>query len=152
MTDLLLPYVDDDSGPFWEGTGIGELRVRACGDCDLVRFPPRPMCPVCQSTASEWIAVAGTGAVWSFVVPHPPLLPAYAALAPYNVIVVDVALGDPPLPAIAPVRIVGNLVTRPDGPINEVDPATIEIGMPVEVVFPPPIDGFVLPRWVSRRP
>jgi len=151
MTDLLLPYVDDDGAPFWEGTAIGELRVQACGSasCGRVRFPPRPMCPVCQSTSSEWIACPGTGTVWSFVVPHPPLLPAYAELAPYNVIVVEVDL-----PAgrssIAPVRMVGNLVARDDGPINEVDPATIEIGMPVSVVFPPPIDGFVLPRWVSR--
>ena len=26
--------------------------------------------------------------------------------------------------------------------------ADIEIGAPVSVVFPPPVDGFVLPRWV----
>ena len=32
-------------------------------------------------------------------------------------------------------RMVGNLVTGPGGAINEVDPATIEIGEPVRVVF-----------------
>ena len=42
---------------------------------------------------------SGRGTVWSFVVPHPPLLPAYAEQAPYNVIVV--ALGpDEHLPAV----------------------------------------------------
>ena len=32
-------------------------------------------------------------------------------------------------------RMVGNLVASPDGPINEIDPATIRIGDPVRVVF-----------------
>jgi hypothetical protein len=44
-------------------------------------------------------------------------------------------------------RLVGNLVARPDGPINEVDPATIRIGEPVRVVFQQVEDVF-LPRWV----
>ena len=41
---------------------------------------------------------------------------------------------------------VGNLVTGPDGPINEIDPATITIGEPVEVVFSQ-VDDITLPRW-----
>jgi len=32
--------------------------------------------------------------------------------------------------------------------INSVDPATIEIGAPVQVVFDRVSDEFVLPRWV----
>ena len=44
-------------------------------------------------------------------------------------------------------RLVGNLVARPDGPINEVDPATIRIGEPVRVVFQQVEDVF-LPRWM----
>jgi len=47
---------------------------------------------------------------------------------------------------------VGNLVTAPDGDINGVDPATIEIGEPVRVVFSarPRLEGDVvhLPQWV----
>ena len=54
--------------------------------------------------------------------PHPPLLPAFAELAPYNVVVV--ALDEDPA-----LRLVGNLVASPDGPINEIDPATIRIGI-----------------------
>jgi hypothetical protein len=45
-------------------------------------------------------------------------------------------------------RLVGNLVASADGPINEVDPSTIEIGAAVRVVFGPAVDGYVLPRWV----
>jgi uncharacterized OB-fold protein len=47
---------------------------------------------------------------------------------------------------------VGNLVRGPGGDINEVDPATIEIGEPVRVVFTarPRPDGTAvhLPQWV----
>jgi uncharacterized OB-fold protein len=138
---FLLPYVDDDGAPFWEGIAQGELRMQACASCGALRFPPRPMCPKCQSLESTWQVMSGRGTVWSFVVPHPPLLPAYAEVAPYNVIVV--ALDEDPT-----LRLVGNLVADAGGPINGVDPATIEIGEPVRVVFPAPIEDVVLPRWV----
>jgi uncharacterized protein len=142
MDELLLPVADDDaSAPFWEGTRAGELRVQACADCGSLRFPPRPMCPRCQSLAVAWKAMSGRGVIWSFVVPHPPLLPAYAELSPYNVIVV--ALDEDPT-----LRLVGNLVADADAPIDSVDPATIEIGQPVQVVFQPWGDDVVMPQWV----
>jgi hypothetical protein len=47
---------------------------------------------------------------------------------------------------------VGNLVGSADGPLNEIDPESIEIGEPVTVVFSSPVDDglgpVVLPRWV----
>jgi len=99
------------------------------------------MCSACRSLEQRWETVSGRACVWSFVVPHPPLLPAFDPLAPYNVVVV--ALDEDPT-----LRLVGNLVARPDGPINEIDPATITIGMPVRVVFAPAGEGISLPRWV----
>ena len=72
--------------------------------------------------------------------PHPPLLPAYQELAPYAMITVELE-EDPSL------RLVGNLVARPDGPINEIDPATIRIGENVRVVFQP-VGDVALPRWI----
>jgi len=138
---MLLPLVDDDSAPFWEGTRHGLLLMQRCAKCGRLRFPPRPMCPHCRSLESEWQAMSGEGTIWSFVVPHPPLLPAYAELAPYNVIVVTLD-EDPTL------RMVGNLVTSPDGAINQIDPSTIEIGSPVRVVFSEVSEDVVMPRWV----
>jgi len=142
---LLLPLPDEESEGFWEGTAAGELRVQACGACGVLRFPPRVMCPRCQSTERHWRATSGRGSIWSFVVAHPPLLPAYAALAPYPVIVVT--LEEEPV-----LRIVGNLVRRPDGAINEVDPHSIVIGEPVEAAFSPRRrpDGtqLLLPVWL----
>lgn len=137
--DFLLPELDDESAPFWEGCARGELLVQACGACGRWRMPPRPMCPSCRSIDHTWMPTSGRGTVWSFVVPHPPLLPAYQELAPYNVIVVS-------LDEDATIRFVGNLVASPDGPIDEIDPATIAIGEPVEVVFHR-VEPVTLPRW-----
>ncbi len=138
---FLLPDLDDpDSGPFWAGTARGELLVQTCAACGQSRLPPRPMCPACRSLGAEWRRMSGRGAVWSFVVAHPPLLPAYAAFAPYNVI--TVALDEDPT-----LRLVGNLVAAPAAPINSIDPATIRIGEPVRVVFQAVEDVF-LPRWI----
>ena len=140
-TDLMLPDLEDEeSAGFWLGAAEGELRVQTCSACGRRRMPPRPMCPHCRSIEYTWEATSGRGRIWSFVVPHPPLLPAYAELAPYNVIVVE--LDEEPT-----IRFVGNLLARQDGPINEVDPATIAIGEPVTVVFQQVAD-VTIPRWI----
>ncbi|WP_371661760.1 Zn-ribbon domain-containing OB-fold protein [Streptomyces sp. NBC_00280] len=138
---MLTPVVDEDGAPFWGYAAQGELRVQTCADCAEPRFPPRPCCPHCQSFASEWRAVSGRGRVWSYVVPHPPLLPDYAELAPYNVIVVELA--DAPR-----IRLVGNLVTGPDAPLNSLPPERIRIGTRVQVVF----SSAGLPQWILERP
>ncbi len=140
-TGFVLPDLENEDGaPFWEGTARGELLVQACGDCGRLRFPPRPMCPHCRSLVTRWDVMSGRGSIWSFVVAHPPLLPAYAELAPYNVIVVA-------LEEDSTIRMVGNLLASPDGQINEIDPATITIGEPVRVVFQQ-VEDVHLPRWV----
>ncbi len=131
---------DEDARPFWEGTARGELLVQKCSACGHMRIPPRPMCPECQSLSSTWVPLSGRGRVWSFVVVHPPLLPSYAALAPYNVLAVE--LDESPS-----LRLVGNLVESADGPINEIDAHAIEIGEPVRVVFAR-VEDVHLPRWV----
>ncbi len=138
---FVLPDLNsEDSAEFWAGCARGELLVQSCGQCGRWRFPPRPMCPHCQSIEVEWVPVSGRARVWSFVVPHPPLLPAYAELAPYNVIVVALEEDER-------IRMVGNLVEAADGPINAIDPASIAVGEPVRVVFAP-VEDVTLPRWV----
>jgi uncharacterized protein len=140
-TGFLLPNLTEPTAAgFWAGTARGELLVQACAACGTWRMPPRPMCPVCRSTEVRWDATSGRGTIWSFIVPHPPLLPAYSALAPYNVIVV--ALEENPA-----IRFVGNLLASPEGAINEIDPDTIRIGEPVRVVYQQ-VDDVTLPRWV----
>jgi uncharacterized protein len=140
-----LPSDDGESEGFWAGTAAGELRMQECVACGALRFPPRVMCPECQATARSWRPVSGRGSIWSFVVVHPPVLPAYAPYVPFPV--VTVTLAEKP-----DLRLVGNLVSGPGAAINSVDPATIEIGEPVRVVFSararPDGTEVHLPQWV----
>jgi uncharacterized OB-fold protein len=138
---MLTPVVDIDGAPFWEYAARGELRVQTCADCGEPRFPPRPCCPHCRSFDSEWRPLSGRGRIWSYVFPHPPLLPDYAEQAPYNVILVE--------PADAPrIRFVGNLVSEAGARLDSVPADRIRIGARVQVVFTP--EG--LPQWVLERP
>ncbi|TXS31083.1 hypothetical protein EAO71_16755 [Streptomyces sp. ms191] len=69
--------------------------------------------------------------------------PDYAAQAPYNAVVVELAE--------APrIRLVGNVVTAPDAPLDSVDPARLRIGAAVKVAFTE-VDGFTVPRWLLER-
>lgn len=139
--DWLLPPLDEWTRPFWAGCREGELRIQRCSGTGRLVFPPQAFSPFAPRAPLQWTPVSGRGRIWSFVVPHPPLLPAYAAVAPYNVIAV--ALDEDPT-----VRLIGNLVTAAGGAIDEVDPARIRIGDPVRVVFDPLSDEIHLPRWV----
>ncbi|MFZ4586048.1 MAG: Zn-ribbon domain-containing OB-fold protein [Acidimicrobiia bacterium] len=140
-TGFLLPDLNDEDGaPFWAAAADHRLVVQRCARCALRTMPPRPMCPTCRGTEFAWETLSGRGTIWSYVVAHPPLLPAYAEFAPYPV--VTVSIDEDPL-----IRFVGNLVRSSNAPINSVDPATIAIGAPVQVVFTP-VDDVVFPRWM----
>jgi uncharacterized OB-fold protein len=147
MTEgLPLPIVDDPiDAAYWEAARRGQLVVQRCGRYGRRRFPPRPMCPNCQSSDHEWPRVSGEGRIWSFVIPHPPLFPALAKLAPYDVVLVELSEG----PSI---RAVGNLVNSAGGEINEIDAGSIKIGAPVRVVFDRVTEEVPLPRWVLAEP
>ena len=115
-----------------------------CSETKKLIFPPRPFSPWASKPTlhrPEWVKVSGRGTIWSFVVPHAPLLPYYGERAPYNVILVALDV-DPTI------RLVGNLVASEQGRIDEVDPATIESGAPVRAVFQPLDAEFTLARWM----
>ncbi|CAM5635412.1 hypothetical protein GCM10010230_26420 [Streptomyces narbonensis] len=142
---MLTPVTDEDGAPFWEYAARGELRVQACAapDCGELRFPPRPCCPHCHSFDSEWRLMSGRGRIWSYVLPHPPLLPDYAAQPGYNAVLVELA--DAPR-----IRLAGNVVTAPDAPLNSLDPGRLRIGAAVRVAFTE-VDGVTVPRWLLER-
>ena len=132
-----LPQPDEDSAPYWQGCRDGELRMQRCKPCGHLRFPPRPMCPRCQSLASGWVPVSGRGTLYSWVRCHPPLLPAFQQRAPLVVVLVELEEGED-------LRLVGNWL----GPAEE----EIEIGLPVEVVFERVSEEISLPQWQRRAP
>lgn len=131
-----LPQPDEDSAPYWQGCHEGELRIQRCLPCGHLRFPPRPMCPRCQSMKGDWVRVSGRGTVYSFVRCHPPLLPAFQERAPLLVVLVELEEGED-------LRLVGNWLDD--------DPEDVAIGTPVEVAFERVGDGLCLPQWRRRR-
>ncbi len=141
VSEPLLPFVDEDARPFFAAAARGELVVQRCTATGRLVFPPRALSPFAPRAPLAWVPVSGRGVIWSFVVPHPPLLPWFAERAPY--VVLAVALDEDPR-----VRLVGNLVARPGGPIDEVDPSAIRIGARVRACFERLGDEIALPRWL----
>jgi uncharacterized OB-fold protein len=75
--------------------------------------------------------------VWSYVVCHPPVLPAFADHAPYAVVLVELA-EDPGL------RMVGRISDCPQDRLS--------IGLPVQVWFEDVGEGIWLPQWRPVEP
>lgn len=128
-----VPVPSEDSKPYWEAAGRGELKLQRCLDCGAFRFPPAVLCPECSSRSAEWTAVSGRGKVYSYVVFHRAYHPAFAADLPYAVACIELEEGP---------RLLSNVVgVGPDG---------IRCDMPVEVVFEPVSGEISLPKFRPR--
>jgi len=130
--DWTLPAVDDRNREWFES---GSLAVQTCASCGAHQHPPEEICHRCGSMDFTSIGLSPTGVVHSFTVVHYAVHRALAAALPY--VVVIVALDDDPS-----IRVVGNLL--------DVDPATVEIGLPVHAVWEARSDehgDVLLPQW-----
>ncbi|MCR9184189.1 MAG: OB-fold domain-containing protein [Halieaceae bacterium] len=142
IENIPLPETDDPvDAPFWEGTRRGELCIQTCLQCGRMRFPPRPMCPSCQSGASHWQRVSGRGRVWSFAAPSSPLLPAFEKMTPYVVALVE-------LEELPSLRMIGAVLLTAGGEVSGVSAADVHIGAAVNVDFRQYTDDVVMPCWV----
>jgi uncharacterized OB-fold protein len=130
-----IPRPDDATQGYWDAAKRGALEIQCCAACGHRRFPPRPMCPRCRSFEASWAPMSGRGQIYSWVICHPPLLPAFVERAPLAVVLVE--LEDDPS-----IRIVGNLLDIPE--------SEIEIGLPVEVCFEEISPDVTLPQWRRR--
>ncbi|MBK6560984.1 OB-fold domain-containing protein [Candidatus Amarobacter glycogenicus] len=113
-----LPEADETSQEFWDGAMAGKLMLMRCAECGLWRLPSRPHCDGCLSDQFTWEQASGRGAVRTFGVMHQKYHPGWAAIAPYNVTIVELEEG-PRLPT--------NVVGIPNDQIR--------VGMPVIVEF-----------------
>lgn len=113
-----IPEVTPVNQIFWEGTVLGELRLRQCNRCGhLFRFVST-WCSACWSADLGWIRAIGTGKVAAMTVVH---------IAPYS------SMADR-------VPYVLALIELQEGPMmmcNIIDVAVdrVEIGMAVDVIF-----------------
>lgn len=130
-----LPIVDVQSEPFWSACKEGRLLIQKCTDCSTPRFPPTHFCANCQSSAYEWIEASGQGKVFSWIiVNHPVPSDVWGDAVPYAVGLIELAEG---------VRMLSNIV--------ECEHDEIVGDMPVEVVFEPAGDEFILPKFRPVR-
>jgi uncharacterized OB-fold protein len=125
-----VPEFDDQSAAFWEAAARHELVLQRCASCKALRHPPVPMCARCNSFETEWVPASGRARVWSWVVAHKPVLPAFESVAPYSVVVAELEEG---------VRMIGRLLDVPNDEIRE--------GMELVVDFEDVEDGVALPAW-----
>jgi uncharacterized OB-fold protein len=113
-------FPDQFTREYWERTARGELAFQRCAHCTTFRQPPGPICPNCNSFATEWVPVAGRGTVYTYTVVTHAVHPALADTVPFNVVLVE-------FPDAPGVRLVTNLV--------DVAPEELTMGMEVEVVY-----------------
>lgn len=128
MSMRLAPSTSPDTAFFWEGLKEHRLLIQCCKGCEMLRHPPRPMCPSCNSLTWNTVDASGRGTLHSFVMPkHPPL--------PF--------MDDPHIVALVDleedVRLLSNL--------RDVTPEDVVIGMAVEVSFVTFDDDLVLHQF-----
>jgi uncharacterized protein len=92
--------VDADSAWWWAALAEDRLMLPRCDRCERCFFPPQPTCPYCGSSSWQAIESAGTGQVYSWVVIHTALNPAFAGDVPYTIVAVELDEG---------VRVLGRL-------------------------------------------
>lgn len=57
-----------DAEPFWAGIAEGRLMIKRCPSCGQVHFYPRPHCPFCGATHTDWEASSGRATIYSFTI------------------------------------------------------------------------------------
>lgn len=117
---------------FWfDGAAEGKLLIQRCTECQTLRHPPGPSCPVCRSF--EWDTVESTrrATLHSWTVVHHPQDPSFTY--PLAVGLVDLEEG-----------------TRLVADIQGVDLDDLDFGLELEVVFGKHAHDETLPSL--RRP
>lgn len=117
------PPVNDETKPYWDAAYEGKLLVKKCNGCGDYHHYPRTICPFCFSDDTVWTEAAGRGTIYSYSVSRK-----------------------------APVPYVMAYVTLEEGPtmmtsILECDFDSLEIGMPVTVLFQDTGEGTALPMF-----
>jgi uncharacterized protein len=108
----------------------GELRFQWCTSCHTWVHPARETCRRGLEHSLEWRRSTGLGHVFTFIVTHRALSPAFVDV-PYATVVIETEEG---------VRLVSEMAG--------IATTDIDIGLPVEAIFGPPTRPYV--RFVPR--
>jgi uncharacterized OB-fold protein/acyl dehydratase len=124
---MMRPASSKDTKFFWDGVNAHELRIQKRGDGSL-QHPPVPALWADKESPTDYVVASGNGTVFSFVVHHAPKVP--GRTLPFVIALVELEEG---------VRMLGEL--------RNVDPAVVEIGMPVRATYIDFPDGDSGPAW-----
>ena len=145
--ELVLNRREQENVAYFGFCAAGEFRLQRCTHCGLLRYPPGPSCPWCTGRGAEWVPVEGRGTVHSYMEVHQAIQPAFRALAPFMILLVDLDTQRGRPGEHEALRVIGNLV-RPDGTIASTDYSRrVGIGSRVRMVFTPLAEGLALPQW-----
>jgi uncharacterized protein len=123
------PASSKDTKFFWDGVNAHELRIQKRADGSL-QHPPVPALWLDKEEQTDYVVASGAGAVFSFVVHHAPKVP--GRTLPFVIALVELDEG---------VRMLGEL--------RNVDPSTVEIGMPVRAMYIDFPVNDVGPAWTN---
>jgi 3-oxo-4,17-pregnadiene-20-carboxyl-CoA hydratase alpha subunit len=112
---MMRPSMSRDTAFFWEGVKAHELRIQRRPDGSL-QHPPVPAVWQHKAEPIDYVVASGKGTVFSFVVHHAPKVP--GRTLPFVIVLVELEEG---------VRMLGEL--------RNVEPAKVEIGMPVRATY-----------------
>ena len=112
---MMRPAPSRDTQFFWDGVDAHELRIQKRPDGTL-QHPPVPAVWQDKQAPVEYLVASGRGTVYSYVVHHAPQVP--GRTLPFVIALVELEEG---------VRMLGEL--------RGIDPATVQIGMPVRATY-----------------
>jgi uncharacterized OB-fold protein/acyl dehydratase len=124
---MMRPASSKDTKFFWDGVNAHELRLQKRPDGSL-QHPPVPAIWADKQAPIDYVVSSGKGTVFTFVVHHAPKVP--GRTLPFVIALVELEEG---------VRMLGEL--------RNVDPAKVEIGMPVRAMYIDFPEGDSGPAW-----
>ncbi|KLO46678.1 hypothetical protein ABW17_02245 [Mycobacterium nebraskense] len=104
--------------PFWDSLRDRDIRIQRCTSCGAFRHVPKEICAKCHSLSFSWAPISGRGVVYTYTIVHRAPTPAYQAAAPYAIVYAAMDEG---------FRMIGTMAGG--------DPAAVEIGAPVRIVY-----------------
>jgi uncharacterized OB-fold protein len=131
---VLLPRWSVDTKPYWDALHRRELLYQQCEACGETVFHPRGLCPYCLSDRLSWRKSAGHGTIYSFTVQHVHSAPAWRDKMPIALGIVALDEG---------YHMFAQLLA------DDLD--TLQIGLPVAVVFDKVSEELVLPKFRVRK-
>jgi uncharacterized OB-fold protein len=134
LSQLAILHADSWTEGFWEAAKEHRLVCQQCSNCKTFRMPPAKYCYVCRSDQYEFIDLPGTGSVYTYTTVN------YATSKEIRPQDLPYVVGLIELDGAGGCRLVGNLLG--------IDPAEVDVGLRVRVVWDDAPTGVTIPRFV----